>query len=58
MEHIVVIIDKYKKVEPKKYSCAFKLKTKEEAVKSAKLAYEKIHKNFSYDAYYFEHVGL
>lgn len=58
MEHIIVIIDKNKKVEPKKYSCALQLKTKEEAVNSAKKAYEKIHKNFSYDAYYFEHAGL
>lgn len=58
MEHLIIIIDKNKNVEPKKYSCAIQLKTKEEAVKTAKLAYEKIHKNFSYDAYYFKHDGL
>ncbi len=55
MEHLVVIIDKNKVLEPKLYSCTYSLKTKEEAVKSAKQTYEKNHKNFSYDAYYFKH---
>lgn len=55
MEHLVVIIDQNKTVEPKLYSCNKNDKTKEEAVKSAKKIYEQKYNNKDYEAYYFIH---
>ena len=55
MDHLVIIIDKNKTVEPKKYSCKTTEKTKEEAIKSAKKIYENKYDNFEYDSYYFTH---
>jgi hypothetical protein len=54
-QHLVIIIDNKKIVDPKKYSCPIGDKTKEEAIKSSKLTYEKNHKNFDYESYYFVH---
>lgn len=55
MEHLVIIIDNNKNIVPKKYSCPFSTKTKEEAIKAAKSQYETKYKNKEYEAYYFEH---
>lgn len=55
MEHLVIIIDKNGKIEPKKYSCNLNQKTKDEAIKSAKKAYELAYKNFEYNSYHFTH---
>ncbi len=55
MEHLVMIIDKNKKIAPKLYTCKTTEKTKEEAVNSAKKAYETKHENFNYDSYHFIH---
>lgn len=55
MEHLVVIIDNKGVVPPKLYSCKLTEKTKDDAVKSAKKAYETKTKNFDYEAYHFTH---
>ena len=55
MEHLIIIIDKNGKVEPKKYSCNLNKRTKDEAIKSAKMLYEQTYKNFEYNSYYFIH---
>ena len=55
MEHLIIIIDKNKLIEPKKYSCSINLKTKEEAINSSKKTYENKYENFEYDSYYFTH---
>lgn len=55
MEHLVIIIDKNKNIEPKKYSCKVTEKTKIEAINSAKKAYENKYNNFEYDSYHFTH---
>lgn len=55
MDHLVIIIDMDKNIEPKKYSCKTSEKTKEEAVDAAKKAYETKHKNKNYDSYHFTH---
>ena len=55
MEHLIIIIDKNGKVEPKKYSCKLNEKTKDEAIKSAKKFYEEKYQNFEYNSYYFTH---
>ncbi len=54
-EHLVIIIDNDKRIEPKKYSCYTTEKTKEEAVASAKKAYQNKYNNFNYESYYFKH---
>lgn len=54
-DHLVIIIDNKRVVEPKKYSCKITEKTKEEAVSSAKKAYENKYQNFDYESYYFTH---
>jgi hypothetical protein len=54
-EHLVIIIDDFGKVTPKKYSCPLEDKTKDEAVRAAKAQYEKNHANIYYKSYYFEH---
>ena len=54
-EHLVIIIDDFGKVTPKKYSCPFEDKTKEQAVKAAKAQYEINNRNIYYKSYYFEH---
>lgn len=53
MKHLVVIIDKNKRIEPKLYTCKETEKTKEEAVKAAKKTYENKYQNFEYDSYHF-----
>ena len=53
MEHLIVIIDNNKKVEPRLYSCKVEAKTKQEAINSAKRTYEKNTNNFDYTDYYF-----
>lgn len=55
MDHLIIIIDKNNKIESKKYSCNLNEKTKDEAIKSAKKAYENKYQNFEYDSYYFTH---
>ena len=55
MEHLIIIIDNNKLIEPKKYSCNINSKTKEEAINSSKKTYENKYKNFEYDSYYFTH---
>jgi len=55
MEHLIIIIDHNGEIEPKKYSCNLNEKKKDEAIKSAKKAYESKYKNFEYDSYYFTH---
>ena len=55
MEHLVIIIDKNNKIEPKKYSCLITEKTKDESIKNAKKAYENKYQNFEYNSYYFTH---
>ena len=55
MEHLIVIIDKAGQIEPKLFSCAKEVKTKEEAIKTAKKTYENNYKNFNYNSYYFLH---
>ncbi len=54
-EHLVIIIDDLDKIPPKKYSCPFENKTKEEAIKASKAQYELNNKNIHYKSYYFEH---
>jgi hypothetical protein len=54
-EHLVIIIDDFGKVTPKKYSCPFESKTKEHAIKAAKAQYELNNMNIYYKSYYFEH---
>lgn len=55
MEHLVIIIDKDKNIEPKKYSCKTTDKTEEEAVNAAKKSYEQKYKNKNYESYHFTH---
>lgn len=55
MEHLIIIIDKNGKIEPKKYSCKITEKQKDEAIKSAKKVYESKYQNFEYNSYYFTH---
>lgn len=55
MEHLVVIVDKEGKIEPKLYSCSKESKTKEESIKTAKKSYENKYQNFNYNSYYFIH---
>lgn len=54
-EHLVVIIDKDKNIEPKLFSCKETDKTKDEAVQAAKSNYELKYKNFNYESYHFIH---
>ncbi len=54
-QHLVIIIDNNKVITPKKYTYEFNEGTKEELVPKAKKLYEKNHKNFQYEAYYFLH---
>lgn len=54
-QHLIIVIDNDKKIEPKKYCCGIDEKTKEDAISSAKKAYENNYKNFNYESYYFKH---
>lgn len=54
-EHLVIIIDNNKEVIPKKYTCSMLTHTKEAAITESKKLYEKNHKNYNYESYYFEH---
>lgn len=54
-EHLVIIIDNAEKIEPKKYSCPFGDKSKQEAISASKGMYEQKYNNFDYRAYYFQH---
>lgn len=54
IQHLIVIIDNNKIVEPKYYQCPFADKTQKEAISAAKKTYENNHKNFDYESYYFK----
>jgi len=55
MEHLIIILDNEKKVDPKKYSCPIENMSKQEAINAAKKSYEKSYNNFNYESYYFTH---
>ena len=54
-QHLVVIIDNDGIIKPKKYDCLFEKLTKEEAINSAKKAYEKKYQTINYKLHYFKH---
>jgi len=55
-QHLLIVIDNNKKVEPKKYSIEYSKTNKEDFIKNSKKIYENNNQNYDYESYYFIHT--